>query len=108
MATPALARERLFALREAIARIENGDGPGLARRKRWQWDADGPPEAAASASSPAETTGLEAVFDDGLPACGLVEIRNAQTRDMGAATGFTLALAALRQQQADGSAGATL
>ena len=39
MATPALAQERLFALREAIARIENADGPALARRKRrWQWD----------------------------------------------------------------------
>lgn len=109
MATPALARERLFALREAIARIEDGDGPSLARSKRrWQWDAQEPPkDPPPPAATPAGSTGLEAVFDGGLPAGGLVEIRNAQTRDMGAASGFALALAALRQAQAEGG-GATL
>ncbi|SOC37515.1 protein ImuA [Rhizobium subbaraonis] len=102
MATPALARERLLALREAVARIENADGPGLSGRKsRWQWNA---PEAAPN--DPPATDGLEAIFAAGLPACGLVEIRNAQTRDMGAATGFTLALAALQQEIA--GTGATL
>lgn len=102
MATPALARERLVALREAVARIENADGPGLSGRKsRWQWDAQ-----EAARNDPPATDGLDAIFAAGLPACGLVEIRNAQTRDMGAATGFTLALAALRQEIA--KTGATL
>ncbi len=102
MATPALARERLVNLREAVARIENADGPGLSgRRSRWKWNT---PETARN-DSPA-TDGLEAIFAAGLPGCGLVEIRNAQTRDMGAATGFTLALAALQQEIA--GTGATL
>lgn len=109
MANPALADERLFALREAIARIENADGPGLARRKRrWQWDAQELPDSTPPAPASGETPGLEAVFDGGLPTCGLVEIRNAQTRDMGAATGFSLALAALRQDRAEKGEGATL
>ncbi|MFD1329766.1 ImuA family protein [Mycoplana ramosa] len=105
MATPALAQRRLFALRETIARIENADHPGLARRKRhWQWDEQG----AQPVSESGETDGLDAVFDGNLPACGLVEIRNAQTRDMGAATGFSLALAALRQDRGEKGEGATL
>ncbi len=123
MATSALAREQLFALRETIARIENADGPGLVPRKqRWQWDAPQPPAQAASqavaqpprSSQPpggdpaadGEADGLDAVFAGGLPDRGLVEIRNPQTRGMGAASGFSLALAAMRQEQA--GAGATL
>lgn len=139
MATSALAREQLFALRETIARIENADGPALVQRKqRWQWDAPQPLAQSASQSSsrsssqalvqpvaqppsrspqapqqpggdPAadgEADGLDAVFAGGLPDRGLVEIRNSQTRDMGAASGFSLALAAIRQEQA--GAGATL
>lgn len=115
MATPALAREQLFALRETIARIENADGPGLVPRKqRWQWDApqspshssSQPPGDAPTAHSLDETDALEAVFEGGLPDRGLVEIRNSQTRDMGAASGFSLALAAMRQEQA--GTGATL
>lgn len=107
MATSALAQRRLFALRETIARIENADGPGLARRKRhWQWDAQEPQGEPVSESD--EIDGLNAVFDGGFPACGLVEIRNAQTRDTGAATGFSLALAALRQDRAERGEDATL
>ena len=109
MATSALAQRRLFALRETIARIENADGPGLGRRKRhWQWDAQEPQGGAQPVSESGETDGLDAVFDGGLPACGLVEIRNAQTRDAGAATGFSLALAALRQNRAGRGEDATL
>ena len=109
MATPALAQERLFALREAIARIENADGPALARRKsHWQWDGREPADSALSASAAGDAADLDAVFDGGLPSCGLVEIRNAQTRDMGAATGFSLALAALRQDRAESGGGTTL
>ncbi|MCD2182621.1 ImuA family protein [Rhizobium sp. GN54] len=119
MAMPALAREQLFALRETIARIENADGPGLVPRKqRWQWDAPQSPRQSSSQSSsqppgdtpaahrPDETDALEVVFEGGLPDRGLVEIRNSQTRDMGAASGFSLALAAMRQEQA--GTGATL
>lgn len=117
MATPALAREQLFALRETIARIENADGPGLVPRKqRWQWDApqsqpqspspSQPPGDDPSAHRAGETDGLDTVFEGGLPDRGLVEIRNPQTRDMGAASGFSLALAAMRQEQ-EGT-GATL
>lgn len=103
MATPALAHEQLFALRETIARIENADGPSLARRQRhWQWDTQAEPPG-DRATTPSDRAGdLDAVFDGGLPAGGLVEIRNGQTRDMGSASGFSLALAALRQQQARG------
>lgn len=109
MASPALAQERLVALREAIARIENADGPALTRRKRrWQWDGRESADGAPSVSGSGETADLDTVFDGGLPASGLVEIRNAQTRDMGAATGFSLALAALRQDLAEGGGGATL
>lgn len=135
VATSALAREQLFALRETIARIENADGPGLVPRKqRWQWDAPQPlaqpssPSSSQSLVQPAtqppsrssrapqppggdpaadgEADGLDAVFAGGLPEQGLVEIRNPQTRGMGAASGFSLALAAIRQEQA--GAGATL
>ncbi|MDR6755861.1 protein ImuA [Mycoplana sp. BE70] len=109
MATPALAQRRLFALRETIARIENADGPGLAgRKRRWQWDMQGSPGDVSPFSESGETGDLEAVFNGDLPACGLVEIRNAQTRDMGAATGFSLALAALRQDRTEKGQGATL
>lgn len=109
MATPALARERLFALRETIARLEQADGPSLVRRKRrWQWDAQELPEDTSAPGAPEnDGAALDAVFDGGVPASGLVEIRNTQTRDVGAAAGFSLALATLRQDQAEG-VGATL
>ena len=67
-----------------------------------------PADSALSASAAGDAADLDAVFDGGLPACGLVEIRNAQTRDMGAATGFSLALAALRQDRAGSGGGTTL
>lgn len=89
MGATALAQERLFALREAIARIEGKPLSGglepvsepCARRSH-----GGPPARGR------EATGLENLLPEGFPKGAMVEARGAQFRDAGAVSGFGLGL----------------
>ncbi|WP_276119701.1 ImuA family protein [Pararhizobium qamdonense] len=101
-----MTRERLFALRETIARLENENVPGLLKAARKGAPEGFEPTGSRDVSRHVLPLGI-AVLDDvlhgGLPLAGLTEIRAAETRDAGAAMGFVLALAALcqRVQSAD-------
>lgn len=104
MATSAVARETVFALRREIARIENrlaerlevpsadADGSGIVLRH------GGKPAAGAVLPTGAGT--LDAALDGGLPLAALTEIHGRQTRDAGAVAGFALALAAMARKPA--------
>ena len=89
MGATALAQERLFALREAIARIEGKPLSGglepvaepCAGRSH-----GGPPVRGRKA------TGLENLLPEGFPKGAMVEARGAQFRDAGAVSGFGLGL----------------
>lgn len=99
MVKPAMVRERLSALREAVSRIENEHLPGLARSVK----ADDPAgfrcrDDGAVPRLPFGISDLDHVLEGGFPLAGLVEIRTEQTRDAGAACGFVLALTALLQR----------
>ncbi|MGG7537140.1 MULTISPECIES: hypothetical protein [Rhizobium] len=103
MAQNALARERLFALRETIAKLEGKPAPALAAAER---------EALASGETgrqDAERNGrrqrlsfgvasLDEAMEGGLPLDAITEIRSALFRDAGAASGFALAAATLLQR----------
>ncbi|MCF3641343.1 hypothetical protein LXM94_15315 [Rhizobium sp. TRM95111] len=108
MAQPALARERLFALREAITRIETADGPktGAGRGRGGVWTKAEAAGGAEHRERPQRLSfghpALDARTDGGLPLGGLCEIRNGETRDIGAASGFVLALLALCQKHGGG------
>ncbi|OJF91234.1 ImuA family protein [Pararhizobium antarcticum] len=106
MATKAMPRAGLSALRETIARIENQKLPGRARAARSVDDAgfrqrEGAGESIGKVMGrKVLLTGIDAldrILDGGFPLEGLTEIRAAQTRDAGAATGFALSIAALCQ-----------
>lgn len=96
MARNALAQEILFSLRREISRIEGGLSERLsapeadnAARLRRGISAD---------QNPFLKTGeprLDEVLGGGVPRAALTEIHGSQTRDAGAAAGFTLALIAL-------------
>lgn len=105
MATSAVAREAVFALRREIARIEGvpparldaprgprpasaGDGAeaGIVTRR------DGMP---ACAILPLGVAHLDTALAGGLPRAALTEIHGCETRDAGAVTGFALGLVAL-------------
>ena len=104
MAMSAVARERVFALRREIARIEGvlperletpdqplpkDDGEaGIVLRR-----AGIPGTVAAFLRTGVKR--LDAALGGGLPYAGLTEIHCRETRDGGAAAGFTLALARL-------------
>lgn len=106
MATSAVAREAVFALRREIARIEGtlperlgppacdtveaGDGAeaGVVLRR-------GGVAERASGLLRTGAEGLDAALGGGLPRAALTEIHGRETRDAGAAAGFALALAAL-------------
>jgi protein ImuA len=101
MAENAVPRETVLALRDAIARLERDRPSGLAA-----YVTEGERAgfmAAAHARVPEEdilplgVPLLDEAMSGGLPLKGLTEIRVAETRDSGAATGFTLGLAALCQ-----------
>ncbi len=98
MAKEALARERLFALRETIARME---GRPLA-----SLDAPAAEGAASSSVAPSPQDGqqhlhfpfglypLDTALAGGLPKAGLAEIRTGELRNAGASTGLALAFCA--------------
>lgn len=110
MAQRAVPREDIAVLRESIARLERMKSPGLLDQARKLQEAGFDP--APRHRAPAENVlalgipGLDTLLGGGLPLEGLVEIRNGQVRDIGAATGFTLASATLYQTGA-GSGGPT-
>lgn len=102
MATSAVAREAVSALRREIARIEGtlperlepaGAEAGIVLRR--QGAADG-----AAGLLPTGACGLDAALGGGLPRAALVEIHGRETRDAGAVAGFALALVALARRQA--------
>src|SRR5690606_3343648 len=108
MATSAVAREAVSALRREIARIEGtlaerlepagaagsaSAGAGIVLRR--QGAADG-----MAGLLPTGAGGLDAALGGGLPRAALVEIHGRETRDAGAVAGFALALVALARRQA--------
>ncbi|MEH6692314.1 MAG: hypothetical protein V7774_14100 [Pseudorhizobium pelagicum] len=93
MAEDATAQERLFALRETIARLEGKALPAMAAAR--QADAAVAAEGAAAGSSNRFCFGVQEVdclLDGGLPRDGLTEVRTQLFRDSGAATALLLAL----------------
>ncbi|PYE33051.1 protein ImuA [Rhizobium sp. PP-F2F-G38] len=113
MAENAVPRETVLALRDAIARLER-DRPSGSCLSRWETEGERAGFSASGRSLPMpDVTGqdvtrqadvlplgvptLDHAMSGGLPLKGLSEIRVAETRDAGAATGFTLGLAALCQ-----------
>ncbi|MGO6905437.1 hypothetical protein ACCS96_35340, partial [Rhizobium ruizarguesonis] len=103
MAQHALARERLFALRETIARLEGKPAPALAAAER---------EALAAGRKtrqertlpplPFGVEFLDSALEGGLRLDAITEFRSALSRDAGAASGLAMAVAArLQKQEAD-------
>ena len=105
MAEAAVARETLFALRETIARLEGRPIPALAAVAR-ETLAEKPRPGSASVAQPLLAIGvgdLDDAMQGGVPLDALTEIRSLGLRDAGAASGFTLALAARLHAQAAGT-----
>ncbi|WP_203424993.1 hypothetical protein [Sinorhizobium sp. BG8] len=99
MAGIAAADERLFALREAVARLE---GHGMPERRYPAPDRMASPSIHCKTPMARRITLGVPFFDadlcGGMAIEGLTEIRNAETRDAGAAMGFTTALAVVCQE----------
>ncbi|MFS8110997.1 hypothetical protein QD460_04680 [Rhizobium jaguaris] len=95
MAEAAVARETLFALRETIARLEGRPIPALAAVAHEALVAE-PGAGPADVVQPLAIgiTDLDEAMQGGVPLDALTEIRSLALRDAGAASGFTLALAA--------------
>lgn len=94
MVGTAMARERLFALRETIARLESRTTPDLSEKPL----RDGGQQRAPRRLS----LGLDIVDEalgGGVPLQGLSEIRCRLLADAGAASGFTAALAVRIQRE---------
>ncbi|PLU10533.1 ImuA family protein [Sinorhizobium medicae] len=103
MAGNAVQRQTVLSLRETIARIEDRGLQGCARAVAKAADPAGfrrgKEEASRPEVLPLGVPKLDEVLNGGLPFGGMMEIRNAETRDSGAAVGFVAALAALYQRQ---------
>lgn len=100
MAKTAVARERLFALRETIAKLEGKPVPGLAAAEQEALGEGGFKKK--TKRSPRFSFGmpvLDEALDGGLPLDGLTEVRTPMLRDAAASSGFALALAAVLQRQ---------
>jgi protein ImuA len=98
MASNAVARETLFALRETIARLEGKPVPALSAAEHDALAGD-PPALRPADSKPGKmlTTGVsdvDAALQGGFPLDALTEIRSSALRDAGATAGFVLALTA--------------
>ncbi|WP_064708125.1 ImuA family protein [Rhizobium bangladeshense] len=103
MAQNALARERLFALRETIAKLEGKPAPALAaaEREALALGRTGRQDAERNGRGqrlPVGVTSLDEAMEGGLPLDAITEIRSTLLRDAGAACGFALAAAALLQR----------
>ncbi|WP_259668526.1 ImuA family protein [Rhizobium lentis] len=104
MAQHALARERLFALRETIARLEGKPAPALAAAEREALASGKTTRQAAERNGrglrlPFGVTSLDEAMEGGLPLDAVTEIRSALFRDAGAASGLAMAVAARLQKQ---------
>lgn len=111
MASSALAREELFALRREIARIEGKLAEKLdlpAARRGAEGPAGEQVDATvlrrggvvAPAMMPLGVPALDLPLGGGVPLAALTEIHGAQMRDAGAVAGFALGLAALMLRDA--------
>ncbi|WP_164855813.1 ImuA family protein [Sinorhizobium meliloti] len=102
MAGNAVQRQTVLSLRETIARIEDRGVPGCVRSAKTADPAGfrrGKEEATRRKILPLGVPQFDEVLQGGLPLEGMMEIRNAETRDAGAAAGFVAALAVLYQRQ---------
>ncbi|AUX78144.1 MULTISPECIES: ImuA family protein [Sinorhizobium] len=102
MAENAVQRQTILSLRDTIARIENCSLPGIVRTAKTA-DAAGFRRGSEGTLHrkvlPLGIGPLDGLLKGGLPLEGMMEIRNAETRDAGAAAGFVAALAVLYQQE---------
>ncbi|MEY9168039.1 protein ImuA [Sinorhizobium fredii] len=102
MAENAVQRQTILSLRDTISRIENCNLPGIVRTAKAA-DAAGFRRGREGTLHrkvlPLGIAPLDDVLKGGLPLEGLMEIRNAETRDAGAAAGFVAALAVLYQRE---------
>ncbi len=94
-----MTRERLFALREEISRLE-GNSIATARQQALAGES-GHAKQRESHCLPLGVPELDHALEGGLPLNGMSEIRSQLMRDATAATGFALALAALLQRKSD-------
>jgi protein ImuA len=102
MAQTAVTRERLFALRETIAKLEGKPVPALAAAEQEAVAAGNAPRKRGNA--PQFSFGvpqLDEALEGGLPLDALIEIRTRMFRDAGVSSGFALALAAALQHRAE-------
>ncbi|WP_066873729.1 ImuA family protein [Sinorhizobium saheli] len=102
MAADAVQRQTVLSLRETIARIEDQRLPGSVRAASAADPAGfrrGRDETSRRRVLPVGIPELDVVLNGGLPLEGMTEIRNAETRDAGAAAGFVAALAVLYQRE---------
>jgi protein ImuA len=102
MAENAVQRQTILSLRETIARIENGCLPAAVPATRETDPAGfrrGRERVPQRKVLPLGIPSLDDVLKGGLPLEGMVEIRNGETRDAGAAAGFVVALAVLYQRE---------
>ena len=101
MAQTPMARERLFAPREQIARLEGKQKTAMiTARQRASAEGAGTAERQKN-RLPFGVTMLDEAVDGGLPLDGLSEIRAQCLRDATASVGFGLALATLIQKKTD-------
>ena len=103
MAQNALARERLFALRETIAKLEGKPAPALAAAEREALASEQAGGQAAERNDrrlrlPLGVAPLDEAMEGGLPLDAITEIRSTLLRDAGASCGFALAAACLLQR----------
>lgn len=102
MVKHATAQERLFALRETIAKLE-GKAPILASGAQTQEGAKAAPNTPSS-RIPLGIPEVDGALEGGLPLDGLTEVRTSSMRNAGAGSGLVLAFAVLVQSQAPASA----
>lgn len=101
MAKEALAQERLFALRETIARMEGRPLSTLEPAACEGGTGPLPPhEGAAAERLSFAVPPLDAALGGGLPRAGLAEIRAGEWRNAGASTGLALAFCAFLAREA--------
>lgn len=91
MAKEAAAQEKLFALREQIARLEGRNLPAIAAAQMEEFAVQSNDEERLSFDIPA----LDDALSGGLPLDSITEIRSGSFYDAGAATGFALSLVSL-------------
>ncbi len=104
MAQSAVTRERLFALRETIAKLEGKPAPALAAAESEALADKGLAAKNEDALRlPLGIPSFDEAINGGLPLDGITEVRSDLLREAGAGSGFVLALAAMLQRQVEES-----